>query len=160
MTEQISYKKSSFLGFAFAFGLKYVRRETLRIMARMLLEGKRNRILLAKNAAGKIVGYIVARPCPKKYAFAEKGEWMVGPCYVLPAYRGHGIGTELLLQMENLCHSKKYCAYVLVQNIGSCAALEKAGYEKIGFMKQGEDGKFSLADNGNFYVFRKEVATS
>jgi L-amino acid N-acyltransferase YncA len=151
----IVYEKCSFLKFAFGFGLKYVRHETIRILARTILERKRNKIVVAKTKSGGIVGYCVARPCPRKYNFAHRDEWMIGPYFVLEQHRGTGIGTELLKQTEGFCSSKMFCSYVLIQNIGSCKSFEKAGYKNIGYMKQDGRGYYSLCDSGKFYVFRK-----
>ena len=69
---------------------------------------------------GAVAGY---------YRFAPDGERMeLDDLYVLPAYRGRGIGTAVLRRC--LAQGKPVYLYVFVGNVRALALYEREGFEK------------------------------
>ena len=74
-----SFEKCSFIRFIIFFGLKNVRRETVRILGRAIKERSYNHIITVKSPSGEIVGYGVIRKIPSKYKFASQEDSIIGP---------------------------------------------------------------------------------
>lgn len=80
--------------------------------------------------------YVV--PSCVKFPFMNKQDFEIGPCYTYPEFRGRGIYPKVL---RNICRKMGQgdgTFYMIVdeKNLSSIKGIEKAGFERCGFVKK------------------------
>ena len=103
MSERVSEKIERAYSFEYTTQVKLVRelikkkelKNALRILIRLVCEHDRGTVLLVKNAA-HLAGYGVLRNLPAKYRFGSSDDYMLGPYFVYPEFRKHGLGYTIV----------------------------------------------------------------
>lgn len=142
----LNFEYCGTIKFALVFGFKNSFKETVRLLSRQLLNMKLNKILLCKDN-NKVVGYGAVIEASKKFSFAEKGDFVLGPYWVNPNFRNHGIGGKIVERLTHDLNSNVF-AYICKTNTPSIVAMQKVGYTIIGNMEK-SGNKYILTQKSN-----------
>ena len=76
-------------------------------------------------------------PKCSKFAFMNKDDYEIGPCFTYPQYRGKGIYPAVLQSICNDLGNDNTIFYMIVDedNTASIKGIEKAGFKKFGIVK-------------------------
>lgn len=90
-------------------------------------------------------GFIAHKSCVigknYKFPFLSKSEAEIGPCFTAPDFRGKGIYPYVLRKILSEGGYNGYYMIVRNDNISSIKGIEKAGFERIGFVEK-KNGKW------------------
>lgn len=102
------------------------------------------------------------RRCPPKYSFATENDFIIGPYYVSPEFRGQRIGTTLVKKLTDDILDGCIFSYIHVNNKASLAAMKNCGYVPIGNMVKTDKGfeirSFDKSRNNELVVMKIQKA--
>lgn len=104
--------------------------------ARLLLRVFRGYDVYYQTQNGELASYcFLKRNYLGKYAFLKKKDVLINPYYVVPAFRGRGVGGKLIrIAVEDRATAwETVYAVVKEENTPSIRTLEKLGFEKCGY---------------------------
>lgn len=106
------------------------------------------KIFYAENPEGNLVHTSYVLPSCPKFPFMNKNDYIIGPCYTYPAYRGQGMYPHVI---RSICSSMKDEASVFYMcvdetNAASIRGIEKAGFTKCGTVRKSRFLKHYFVD--------------
>lgn len=142
MSERVSEKIERAYSFEYTTQVKLVRelikkkelKNALRILIRLVCEHDRGTVLLVKNEA-HLAGYGVLRNLPAKYRFGSSDDYMLGPYFVYPEFRKHGLGYTIVDKLWKFGRGTIW-AYVMSANVASQRTLIKCDFVQYSNMQR------------------------
>ena len=110
-------------------------------LARMFFQtvtfGK-SKIFYVTNDDDKIMHTSYVIPGCFKFPFMQKGDYEIGPCFTYPEFRGKGIYPRMLRYICANVGNERTIFFMIVSrnNISSIRGIEKAGFNKFGFVEK------------------------
>ncbi|MBE6952373.1 MAG: GNAT family N-acetyltransferase [Ruminococcaceae bacterium] len=105
----------------------------------------------------EIVGHIVVADGGRRLSISENVDIVLGPIYISPRMRGHGIATEgirVILNELNWDYRYAY-EFIMDDNMASIRTVEKNGYTFVGKAKEVGVMKRLVEDpHGRFVIYR------
>ena len=98
-------------------------------------DGKPYPALVAEDEAGRVLGYASLSPYNPKSGYATTAEVSV---YVHRDWRGHGVGRELLLALEDQARERGFRALIALVTSGNAASQrlhEHHGFTVVGTLR-------------------------
>lgn len=91
---------------------------------------------VSNNGETMHTSYVVPRCF--KFNFLSTEDYIIGPCYTAPDYRGQGIYPNILDYITNKIGTENTVFYMCVDenNFSSIRGIEKSGFKKIGTAKK------------------------
>lgn len=83
-------------------------------------EYRKGTVLKAVDDSGRMIGSV--------RAYQENGTVFISKLMVHPDKQKQGLGTKLLLAMENTCPAKRYELYTSTKSVNNIRLYEKLGY--------------------------------
>ena len=83
-------------------------------------EYRKGTVLMAVDDSGRMIGSV--------RAYQENGTVFISKLMVHPDKQKQGLGTKLLLAMENTCPAKRYELYTSTKSVNNIRLYEKLGY--------------------------------
>lgn len=90
-----------------------------------------------------------------KYAFMQRGDFLINPYYVHPDYRGFGLAQAMIAHMVGDLKDSpgRIWAVVKEDNIPSLTVLKKCAFEHIGFSEKHAWSHCLTNDKTHLYLF-------
>ncbi len=97
-------------------------------------------VVLKAEEGGAIVGSV--------RAYLEDGTARIGKLIVSPAFQGHGIGTALLLAVEQACSARRCELFTSSKSEKNIRLYERAGYVRYAEKEMGASLTFVYLEKG------------
>lgn len=112
---------------------KAFKKTFVRIYFQLMTLGKA-RLVYAVNETGEAIHTSYVVPKCFKFSFMNKNDYIIGPCYTNPDYRGLGIYPNVLRYITSKTGNCNTIFYMSVDesNLPSIKGIEKAGFDLVG----------------------------
>ncbi len=114
--------------------IKQFKKTLVRIYFTIMTFGKAKIFYVTSDSDTKVIhtSYVFSRCF--KFPFLGKKDFIIGPCFTHPDFRGKGIYPMVLDYIVNLLGEKDTKFYMVVdsENTPSIKGIEKAGFERCG----------------------------
>ena len=97
--------------------------------------GRLRKIIILNNENRMIHTSLLLGKC-FKFPFLSKTSAEIGPCFTDEDFRGRGIYPMALKYILNNCGYQEYYMIVSEKNISSIKGIEKAGFQRCGFIRK------------------------
>ncbi len=96
------------------------------------------RLFYAVSEKGEVMHSSYVVPRCFKFPFLKKGDYIIGPCFTQPEFRGQGIYPKVLSKILAQMGNEQTVFYMSVDenNTPSVRGIEKAGFKRCGSVEK------------------------
>jgi len=107
----------------------------VRLVFQLMTHGRARIYYATQNGELVHTSYVI--PKCMKFPFLGSNDYEIGPCFTYPKYRGKGVYPAMLRRICNSVGMENSVFYMIVDaaNTSSIKGIEKAGFEKCGFVR-------------------------